>query len=101
MVVFSSVVSVISFSALGLLGVPVVSSMVRSLYFAFDFAWFCQALLLVCFLVDCGFAGVSCSSFPLNERDSAAFTILAVFPILVFGSLSSRYSSSSISRCSL
>ena len=38
MVVVSSVVSVVSFSALGLLAELIVSSIVRSLCFAFDFA---------------------------------------------------------------
>ena len=79
MVVISSVGSVVSFSALGLLAELVVLSIARSLYFAFNFAWFRRALLLVCFLVDCGFAGVSCASLPLDARDSADFAILAVF----------------------
>ena len=91
MVVISTVVCVISFSALGLLAEHVVSSIARSLCFAFDFAWFCWALLLVCFLVDCGFGGVPCTSLPLDARDSADFAVLAVFLILVFSSLSSRY----------
>ena len=39
-VVFSSVVSVVSFSALGLLGELGVSSIARLLCFAFDFVWF-------------------------------------------------------------
>ena len=97
MVVISSVVCVVSFSALGLLAELVVSSIARSLCFAFDFAWFRRALLLVCFLVDCGFGGVSCASLPLDARDSADFAVLGVFLIFVFGSLSSRCSSSSIS----
>ena len=97
MVVISSVVSVVSFSALGLLAELVVSSITRSLCFAFDFPRFRWALRLVWFHVDCGFAGVFCESLPLNARESANFTVLALFPILVFGSLSSRYSSSSIS----
>ena len=59
MVMFSPVVFVVSRSALGLLAEPVVSSIARSLYFTFDFVLFRRALLLVCFLVDCGFAGVS------------------------------------------
>ena len=100
-VVISSVVSVVSFSALGLLAELVVSSITRSLCFAFDFAWFRWALLLVCFLVDCGFAGVSCASLLLDARDSADFAVLAVFLILVFGSLSSQFSSSLISCCSV
>ena len=100
MVMFSKVVIVVSLSALGLLAEPVVSSIVKALCFAYDFVWFRQALLLVCFLVDCGFAGVSCMSLPLDARAAADFAIVAVFPILVFGSLCSRYSSSSISRCS-
>ena len=79
MVVVSSVVSVVSFSALGLLAELVVSSIARSLCFAFHFAWFRRALLLVCFLVDCRFGGVSCASLPLDARDSADFAVLAVF----------------------
>ena len=101
MVVVSFVVSVVSFSALGLLAELVVSSIGRSLCFAFDFAWFGRALLLLCFLVDCGFGGVSCSSLPLDARDSADFAVSAVFLIFVFGSLSSRCSSSLISCCSV
>ena len=98
MVVFSSVVFVVSLSVLGLLAEPVVSSIARSLCFAFDFVWFRRALLLVCFLVDCVFAGVSCASLPLDARDSANFAVLAVFLILAFGSFPSRYFSSSISH---
>ena len=97
MVVISSVVSVISLSALGLLAELVVSSIVRSLCFPFDFAWFHRALLRICFLVDCGFSGVSGALLPLNARHSADFAVLAVCLIRVFGSISSRYSSSSIS----
>ena len=99
MVVISSVVSVVSFLAMGLLAELVISSIARSLCFAFDFAWFRRGLLLVCFLIDCGFAGVSCALLPLDARDSADFAPSAVFLILVFGSFSSRYSSSSISCC--
>ena len=100
MVVISSVVFVVSFSALDSLAELVVSSIARSLCFAFDFVWFCWALLFVRFHVDCGFGGVSFASFPLDARDAADFAVLAVFLILMFGSLCSRYSSSLISRCS-
>ena len=101
MVVISEVVSVVTFSALGLLAELVVSSIARSPCFAFDIAWFRRAPPLVCFLVDCGFASVSCPSLPLDARDSADFAVLAVFLILVFCTLSSQYSSSSISCCSV
>ena len=100
MVVISSVVSVVSLSALGLLAELVVSLIARSLCFAFDFVWFLRVLLFVHFLVDFGFGGVSFALFPLDARDAADFSVLAVFLIRVFGCLSSRYSSSSISRSS-
>ena len=99
MVVFSLVVSVISFLVLGLLAKLVVSSMARSLCFALDFIWFHRDLPFIRFLVDCGFAGVSCSSLLLNARDYADFAVLSVLPIHVFGNLFSRCSSSSFSRC--
>ena len=89
MVVISSVVSIVSFSALGLLAELVVSSIARSLCFVFDFVWFCRALLFVRFLVDCSFGGVSFASFPLDARDAADFPVLAVFLILAFSSLCS------------
>ena len=101
MIVISSVVSVVSCSALGLLAKLVVSSIARLLCFAFDFAWFRRAFLLVCFLRDCGLTVVSCPSLTLDPRDSADFAVLAVFLMLVFGSVSSQYSSSSISCCSI
>ena len=97
---FSSVVSIVSFSALGLPAELVVSSMARSLCISFNFLGFRQALLVVPFLINCVFGGVSFASFPLDARDAAGFAVLAVFLILVFGCLYSRYSSSSISRCS-
>ena len=100
MVVISSVVSVVSFSVLGLLAELVVSSIARSLCFAFDFVWFRRALLFVRFLIDCGFGGVYFASFPLDARDAVDFAVLAVFLILIFCSLCCPYSSSSISRCS-
>ena len=89
-VVISLVVSVVPFSALGLLAELVVSSIARSLSLPFDFFLFRRALLFVCFLADCVFAGVSCSLFPLDARDTADFPVFAVFPILVFGSIFSR-----------
>ena len=75
MVVISSLVSIVSFSALGLLAELVVSSIARSLCFAFDFVWFRRALLFVRFLVDCGFGGFSFASFPLDARDAADFSV--------------------------
>ena len=54
--VISLVFSVVSLSALDLLAESVVSSITRSLCFVFNFVWFRRALLLVCFLVDCGLA---------------------------------------------
>ena len=100
MVVISSAVSVLSLSALGLLGELVVSSIARSLCFALCFIWFRRALLFVHFPVVCVFGGVSFTLFPLDARVTPDFAVLAVFLILVFGSLCSRYLSSSISRCS-
>ena len=97
MVVISSVVSVISFSALGLLAELLVLSIARSLCFACNFIWFRQAPHFVCFLAYYVFACVSCPSLPLDARDAAYFAVFAVFPILVFGSLFSQCSSSSIS----
>ena len=100
MVVTSLVVSVISFSVLGLIAELVVLSIARSLCFAFEFFWFRWALLFVRFLVNCSSGAVSFASFLLDGRDAADFAVLAVFFILVSGSQCSRYSSSSISRCS-
>ena len=99
-VVISSVISIVSLSALSLLAEAVVFLIARSLCLAFDFVWFRRALLFVQFLVDCGFGGVSFASFLLDARDAVDFAVLAACLILVFGSLSSQYSSSSISRCS-
>ena len=75
MIVISSVVSVVSFSALGLLAELVVSSTAWSLCFAFDFVLFRRALLLVRFLVDRVFGGVSFASFPLDARNAADFAV--------------------------
>ena len=88
MVVISLVFSVVFLLALGLQDDLVASSIVRSLCVAYDFIAFCRALLLR-ILVDCGFAGVSCTSLPLDAKDSADFADLAVFLILVFCSLCS------------
>ena len=99
MVVISSVVSVISFSALGLIAELVVSSIARSLCFSFNFVWFRRCLLFVCLLIDCVFAGVSCVSLPLDAWNPADFAVCAIFPLPIFGSLPARYSFS-ISRCS-
>ena len=99
MVVISSVVPVVCFSSLGLLAELAVLSIARSLCFSFDFVLFQWALLFVCLLVNCVFAGVSCALLPLDVRDPADFAVFAVLPLLVLGSLSTRYSSS-ISHCS-
>ena len=101
MVVIFSVVSVVSLTELGLLAKPVVSLIVRSLCLPFNFAWFRQAHLLICILGDCRFAGVSSLSFPLDARDPVDNVISGVFLILAFRSLSSRFSSTSISCCSM
>lgn len=86
-------------SLTGLLAEPIVSSITRLVCFAFDIAWFrCDLLLGI--LVDCRFASVSWASLLLNARDPADFAVFAVFPILLFGSLSPPYSFSSILRWS-
>ena len=51
MVVFSSVVSVVSFLTLGLLAEPVISPIARLLCFPFDFAWFCSLSFLEFLLI--------------------------------------------------
>ena len=94
MVMISSLVSVVFFLALGLLAELVVLLIARLLCFAFDLVWFRGALLFLCFLSDCVFAGVSSALLLLDPRDPSDFAVFALFPILVFGSVFSRCSSS-------
>ena len=95
MVVISSVVSVVSFLALGLLAEHIVLSIARSLCLYFDFDWFPLTLLLA-ILVDSGFPSVSCVPLPLNARDPADSAVFAIFPIPIFCTISPQYSFSSL-----
>ena len=81
MVVISSVVSVVSSSALGLLAELGVLLIVTSLCLAFNVAWFRRAFFFSCSLVDCGFTSIPRTSLPHVAMGLADSAVLAVFAV--------------------